>query len=321
METGTAIALAGWLAAAVAFGASRLSRRVWRRRRVTAIALASLAAVLATSAAALLWYRYRPWPDALDTGVAPGIRVRRFGTHEPRPLLVSVAEVELSTPGLEIVTTAVDDDGTVAAATTRQFADTHGVQVAVNAQFFTPFWSKSPWDYYPREGDPVSPLGLVAADGDVVDRGGWYGTTVWFGRDGAATLERPKRGERWDAITGRYRLLADGVVVAPAGEELAPRVALGLDLPARRMWLVVVDGRQPGYAEGVTLRELAKLVRDAGASDAVELDGGGSAAMVIAPDHARATLVNTPIHTRLPGRERPVATHLGVRIGEGLREI
>jgi hypothetical protein len=317
MGGSTSIAILGFAGLAIACACAWLSRRAWARRRALATVAALAGAVAITLACALLWLRFRPWPEALDIEVAPGIRVTRYGTHAPRPLLVSVAEIDLSTPGLEIVTTPVEGDGEVAARTTRQFADAHATQVAVNAQFFTPFWSKTPWDFYPREGDRVAPLGLVAADGDVSDPGGWFGTTVWFSRDGVASLERPDREARWDAITGRYRLLADGEVVAPDKEGIAPRVALGLDLAKNRMWLVVVDGRQPGYAEGVTLRELAEIVRTAGAREAVELDGGGSAAMAIASEGSPARLVNTPIHTRVPGRERPVATHLGVRIGPG----
>jgi hypothetical protein len=141
---------------------------------------------------------------------------------------------------------------------------------------------------------------------------------VWFGRDARASFGEPGGG-RWDAITGRYRLLEGGRVVAPAGDELAPRVALGLGDDGRRLWLVVVDGRQPGFAEGVTLRELAEIVRAQGALDAVELDGGGSASMVIAPSGAEPFVVNSPIHTRLPGRERPVATHIGVRVARPYR--
>src|SRR5690606_37930806 len=157
------------------------------------------------------------------------------------------------------------------------------------------------------------------ADGVVVDHGGWNGATVWFGRDGRAAIGAPP-GPRWDAITGRYRLLVAGRVVAPAGDELAPRVALGLGEDGQRPWLVGRDGRQPGFAEGVTLRELAEIMRAQGAEHAVELDGGGSASMVIAPAGAAPILVNTPIHTRLPGRERPVATHIGVGVATPDRE-
>jgi hypothetical protein len=48
-----------------------------------------------------------------------------------------------------------------------------------------------------------------------------------------------------------------------------------------RLLLVVVDGRQPGYSRGMTLRELAELLRRLGAVQAMNLDGGGSSEMVV----------------------------------------
>ena len=51
------------------------------------------------------------------------------------------------------------------------------------------------------------------------------------------------------------------------------------------MILVVVDGRQKPYSDGMTLRELANLMLALGARDALNLDGGGSSTMVYAdPD-------------------------------------
>ena len=45
--------------------------------------------------------------------------------------------------------------------------------------------------------------------------------------------------------------------------------------------LVTVDGRRPGWSAGMSLPEAARLMRDLGARDALNLDGGGSTAMVI----------------------------------------
>ncbi len=42
-----------------------------------------------------------------------------------------------------------------------------------------------------------------------------------------------------------------------------------------------VDGRQPGFSEGVTLVELAELLADYGVVNAINLDGGGSVSMVV----------------------------------------
>ena len=45
--------------------------------------------------------------------------------------------------------------------------------------------------------------------------------------------------------------------------------------------LVVVDGRQPGYSRGMTLRELAEVMQSIGVQNAINLDGGGSSEMVV----------------------------------------
>ncbi|MNP65019.1 hypothetical protein D3C76_1605730 [compost metagenome] len=42
---------------------------------------------------------------------------------------------------------------------------------------------------------------------------------------------------------------------------------------------VVVDGRNEGYSRGMTLTELADLMQDLGATEAYNLDGGGSSTM------------------------------------------
>jgi len=38
----------------------------------------------------------------------------------------------------------------------------------------------------------------------------------------------------------------------------------------------IVDGSQPGVSDGMSLRSLAGLLLDSGASEAINLDGGGS---------------------------------------------
>jgi exopolysaccharide biosynthesis protein len=45
------------------------------------------------------------------------------------------------------------------------------------------------------------------------------------------------------------------------------------------VYFVVVDGRLPGTAEGVTIAELTKICEWLGMSDAINLDGGGSSTM------------------------------------------
>ena len=77
-----------------------------------------------------------------------------------------------------------------------------------------------------------------------------------------------------------------------------PRTAAGRDR-AGRVLLVTVDGRQPGVSAGMTLDELARLLVEFGAVEAINLDGGGSTTMVV-----RGEVVNKPSDRE---GERPVS--------------
>ena len=59
-----------------------------------------------------------------------------------------------------------------------------------------------------------------------------------------------------------------------------PRTAIA-SLPGNKALLVVVDGRQPALSVGMSLDELARLMIELGAVEAINLDGGGSSTMTI----------------------------------------
>jgi exopolysaccharide biosynthesis protein len=80
-------------------------------------------------------------------------------------------------------------------------------------------------------------------------------------------------------------------------EQRQPRTMAGIDRDGRLL-LVTVDGRQPGTSEGVTIEEGARLMRQLGAVDAMNLDGGGSSAMAV-----DGMLVNHPSDST---GERPI---------------
>ncbi len=87
-----------------------------------------------------------------------------------------------------------------------------------------------------------------------------------------------------------------------------PRTAVGITAGGRRLLLVTVDGRQPGWSVGMTLQELAALLLRLGATDALNLDGGGSTAMVVRR-RAGFEVVNRTSDTT---GERPVANALAI---------
>ena len=88
-----------------------------------------------------------------------------------------------------------------------------------------------------------------------------------------------------------------------------PRSAVAT-APDGRVWLVVVDGRQPA-SRGVTLGELALVLRGLGATEALNLDGGGSSALAVRAG-GRVVRLNRPTGYDV---ERPVPTALVARCG------
>jgi len=101
----------------------------------------------------------------------------------------------------------------------------------------------------------------------------------------------------FDAVGGDPILLLDGaqtpICVSCARQ---PRTAIGVTATGRIL-LVVIDGRQPRWSRGATLGELRSILRDLGAVDALNLDGGGSSEMVV-----KGEVVNRPSD----GRERRI---------------
>ena len=74
----------------------------------------------------------------------------------------------------------------------------------------------------------------------------------------------------------------------PFAEMRHPRTAVA-KLNVGKFLMITVDGRQPGVSVGMTLQELAEYLLSLGATDAMNLDGGGSTTMFL-----DGRVVNTP---------------------------
>ena len=109
----------------------------------------------------------------------------------------------------------------------------------------------------------------------------------------------PDRGTLRTLVGGWPRIVRGGVDVAAAADSVEgtfprfaagrhPRSAVGFSRDSATLFLVAVDGRQTGSV-GMTLVELAKAMIGLGVYDALNLDGGGSTALVVGD-----TLVNKP---------------------------
>lgn len=272
----------------------------------------ALAWVTATVAMALvpagiygIGIRYRRPPPPITRALAPGLNYQRLIVDGPA--VVHIVRIELAREDLIPVATAPAEGTAVPAQRVLDFALEHGAAVAMNTAFFRPFHSESPFDYYPQGGDPTEPFGITMTDGVEFGANRYHRGTVYLDED-TASLE-PFDGARW-AVTGRTTLVRDGEAQPGDEDTLAPRSAIAFD--GSQLWFVVVDGRQPGYSEGITLAALGRQLAELGAQWAIEMDGGGSSTIVSTTGPKPRTL-NCPVHTRLPCRARPVAAQVGIR--------
>lgn len=104
------------------------------------------------------------------------------------------------------------------------------------------------------------------------------------------------------AIGGGPILVRRGKVNPDAGQAVRhPRTAIGYN--SKSIFLVVVDGRQSSLSVGMTMPELAQFMADLGATEALNMDGGGSSELWLG-----GQVVNSPSE----GHERAVANALVV---------
>jgi hypothetical protein len=159
------------------------------------------------------------------------------------------------------------------------------------------------------------------------------GIVLLLGKDASAEQRRrlaaaqPGAAVRWavrlepflprEAVGGFPVLLRDSVPAANLdsaggaafGPVRHPRTAVGVAAGGRRLLLVTVDGRQPPYSDGMTLRELADFFLQLGVPSAINLDGGGSTTLVVREPSEALRIANRPSDRE---GERPVANALVV---------
>ncbi|MCL2878936.1 MAG: phosphodiester glycosidase family protein [Treponema sp.] len=123
-----------------------------------------------------------------------------------------------------------------------------------------------------------------------------------------------------NAVGGFFQILADGELSAHtlnSGGGFAikrhPRSAAGISADGKYLYLCVVDGRHPASI-GSTEAETAVILRQLGAWNGINFDGGGSSCLVLRYPHNRVSPLNRPVHKNIPGAERAVAGCIGVAL-------
>lgn len=266
-------------------------------------------------------------PDPVDD-VLPFTLTR---LEEPGPVTGVVARIDLTDPRVALRVALADDrdpDGpgpcTGRLDTVTHAAKRHDFVLTLNASFFSAPQVNLPAGRKARYvvGNCGTPVGFHASSGKVLTQPKDAGMRAVFvvdqdGRpdilDGVATLPANIR----EAASGNVIVLKGGAVVQHAKDTARhPRSVVGLSRDRKTLFLVAIDGRQVA-SRGATYAELGELLKRLGAEDALNLDGGGSTALVLKDPYTGAHGVMNrpsdifPAHPWL-GVERPVADVIGV---------
>jgi Phosphodiester glycosidase/PEP-CTERM motif len=215
--------------------------------------------------------------------------------------LAYIERIDLTAPGVGFTTTPPSGPLETTSQTTSQFLQSTGAEVAINANFFSDV-AATP--------SPEDLIGLAVSNGTVV-------SPQSFGSDdAAASLLITKTNAAavspagatpidlttvFNAVSGN-QIVTNGMdtsSITPTGAPhdpfgLDPRTGLGLSQDGRFLYLIAIDGRQPGYSVGVTTSDEAALMIDLGVYEGLNLDGGGSTALVQAGPGGSADLIDRP---------------------------
>ncbi len=288
-----------------------------RWRRVIGISLLLVAGCPFTLGAYQVACLYSPHPEPTSERLFLGVQYIREVIKEPHSAVVHILRVDLSTDGVEVLVTPPDDPTSklpLRRKTTSRFLREYGVQAAVNGSNHFPFERGLASIQDRIAQSPAGVIGGAASSGVQYGEPSTHYPILHIGPDNRATIEKNKPRPWHNAIAGIKHFIIDGKPIH-LGKNLArhPTTTVGIDRTGRILFLVVVDGRQAPYSIGLDRRELTQLLQRHGVYNALSLDGGGSSTMVVESPNGGARTLNRPINANIPGLQRAVGNHLGIR--------
>jgi hypothetical protein len=171
-------------------------------------------------------------------------------------MVAHLIRVDLSDPDIRLlptpqITNYLANSRETSGQTVSRFVKTHGLQLGVNANFF------SPTDYYMPEGTPMQLSGLAISDGSLVSvASATYPACVLFDVNRTARII----DDNWPAastngvlhaLAGDYPLVVNGVNISRrylntpgVVHEQHPRTAFGVSRDGKTFYIVCIDGRQ-----------------------------------------------------------------------------
>jgi hypothetical protein len=242
----------------------------------------------------------------------------------PREIVVNILAIDVTTPGLQFLMQPGNGalPGEVTRTTTSSFVNSVNAQIGINTGFY---------DTVPPYPSPYTDLNFITASNGSVYSTAAGGETLFnitasnvpsirtAGAAGSTTATG--NFALYNATGGNLRILTNGALVNTTGSyatTLNPHSAIGVSQDQKRVFLLTVDGRQTDFSEGMYTYEMAQLLLDLGAYNAINLDGGGSTTLVMddSNDGAQnARIINSPsdgASSTGPGSERLIANSLAV---------
>jgi exopolysaccharide biosynthesis protein len=168
-------------------------------------------------------------------------------------------------------------------------------------------------------------VGITVAEGVLVSPPNpRFDALVFYYGGGTAVLNQGDLGDLakiQNAVGGFHCILKKNRLteraLKSAGTRSAPRYprsAAGFSAGGKFLYLLVIDGQRAGSI-GATEAETGLLLRQLGAAEGINLDGGGSSALALRYRDGKVRTVNIPTHAGIPGWERAVASCLGIAAG------
>lgn len=269
--------------------------------------------------------RYQAQPPPTRVREFEGVEYIREVVKGPRSAVVHILRVDLSAEAVDVLVTPPDypgDEHPLQARTTSQFLTEFKLQAAINASNFFPFERRNPLTYLSFTAGRKDILGGAASHGVEYGERSRYYPILHVSADRHASILHEWPEAPYTAAAGIKHFIVDGKPIdKPIADDWTLHTsdnedavtAVGVDQTGRILFLVVVDGDQPPYSVRIERRRLADLLLSQGVYNALSLDGGGSSTMVIEGPDGAAECLNRPVQLTIPGIERPVGNHIGIR--------
>ena len=244
--------------------------------------------------------------------LSPGIEAADI--HNPQlPLIVHIVKIDLLNPTVSVITSEAalfkNNRGRLRGETTRDFALRHNTIVAFNA---APFKTRSLLFsvYRTIVGIHITDFRRMSMPHER------YGALLFYADKTARIIDAQTEELLLEnvrhAVGGFWTILRNGAVLPQKLHRRDSRTAVGLADNGRTLFVVAVEGENKRKSHGLSFEETARLMRELGADDALQLDGGSSSSLVLQENGTQHTVAPTRswnIHIR-------VASNVGIIIDE-----